>query len=158
MGEYTRRLGGGGGVPMSGTWISLGLGKRKRETFEALAEERCGQGKMDIDVPWMASRQRAKLLKDSMGVSAYAKERKAQLRDVREVNRSRRRSNRDLSDWQGMPTSLSDARARALEISAELSMQGTKKTGWRYAAPDSEAVQRPRKRNSARDGFRPRSA
>ncbi|CAE8594461.1 unnamed protein product, partial [Polarella glacialis] len=70
--EFSRLLGGGGGVP-SDVGSALGMGGLVRTVPGSLAVDRPGIGKMDQDVPQVPPKRRALLLRVAMGKAAYVK-------------------------------------------------------------------------------------
>merc|ERR1712107_544858 len=118
--EYERLLGGGAGVPMDGSWVSLGLGNRLRSVSEPLKEEKAGAGKMDLTAPWMASPKRSRLLKGCMGAASYDQIWKPHRREMQKLSRSRRLSTDSLDDVWAMPTSILEAREIACGIHDDL--------------------------------------
>lgn len=114
--EYTRQLGGGGGVPNDGSYVTLGLGKCAGTATEPLAEERPGKRKLDDDAPWLPSPRRARLLRASMGTVKYRRQSQAHLKEMKVLQLERRRALRDPVDWLPMPSSMKAARRRGAEV------------------------------------------
>jgi len=119
---YARWLAGGGGVPGDGTWITLGLGRLMQTLQEPLKSERGGTGKLDEDVPWMASARRARVLRAAMGDTTYKREWVAQRKEMRQLSRLRQESNLVADDFEPMPSSAEEARARAIAVSKEVAL------------------------------------
>merc|ERR1719198_1524312 len=105
--EYSRCLGGGGGVPSDGTLMTLGLGFRTGSRREPVAVERSGKRKLDEDVPWVPSADRAAMLKVAMG-AAFDDQWEAHRLEMAQLRASRRQNCND-EDWHPMPTSLEEA-------------------------------------------------
>lgn len=136
--EYSRQLGGGGGVPTDGSWVALGLGQARRAVEEPLnfadaamraaarlkevqANDDGAPERPDEDAAsYISSSSRAKILKAAMGEQAYKREWNWHRREMAKVHVCRRISNADPADRDLMPSSMEEARARAEAVSKEL--------------------------------------
>lgn len=142
--EFARKLDGGGTVPFDGTLISLGLGRPKRATFAPLAKNRPYAEPIE-DRAWVPLSQRVRLLRRAMRDARYFRARAHARREALSIQRSREHSNAHDEDRQLMPTSLSEARQRALSLASEV-RSATAPRGAVAEAQTPAAVDRPRKR------------
>eukprot|EP00440_Ansanella_granifera_P036972 gb/GFBE01040115.1/.p1 GENE.gb/GFBE01040115.1/~~gb/GFBE01040115.1/.p1 ORF type:complete len:272 (+),score=35.02 gb/GFBE01040115.1/:1-816(+) len=117
--EFSRLLGGGGGVP-SDTFPALGIGERMRTVHEQLASERPGTGKMDQDVPSVPPRKRCMLLREAMGKAAFQKAQREHRQEIGQLQFSRDASNETEEDFLPMPISLAQARRMAEKLHREV--------------------------------------
>lgn len=123
--EYKRVLGGGGGVPTDGSWVTLGLGERARTLTQPLVAPRGRKASMDEEAQcaYKPGPERAQLLKSAMGAAAYGRAWKAHKLEMARLSQQRRLANADAADVALMPSSLKEARQRALRVSADLAGQ-----------------------------------
>lgn len=117
--EYTRQLGGGGGVPSDGGWVALGLGDRAGTREEPLAEAP-GPGAADMDDRILPRPVRVRLLRAAMGDAAYERAWAEQKHEMARLQLQRRLTVADAADWEEMPASAEEARERALAVSQEV--------------------------------------
>lgn len=118
--EYSRCLGGGGGVPGDGTVVPLGLGKKIRTLRAPLATEKSGKRKLDEDAPWVPQPQRARILKAAMGIVRYQHQSEGHRRELAQLQAVRQQTAACEQDWFPLCTSLEEARLRALQFSREV--------------------------------------
>jgi len=114
---YSRRLGGGDGVPTDGSTVALGLG-----TAIGVAKARLAAGpRAESDqISWMPPEAREKALEDAMGADVFARSRAQQMPDLAQLLERRKLSTQDGKDVMLMPQSLLEAQTRAAELSAEV--------------------------------------
>lgn len=132
--EYARLLGGGGAMPSDGSWVSLGLGDKRRDLREALAGEvsvavpsmRPGvarHGKKRVakeELSLMPLPRRVSLLKEAMGAATF---KEAWARDKAELLRLRASRNKSVTTVTAadmMPNTLKQARLKALKVEQEV--------------------------------------
>eukprot|EP00930_Biecheleria_cincta_P042666 TRINITY_DN29356_c0_g1_i1.p1 TRINITY_DN29356_c0_g1~~TRINITY_DN29356_c0_g1_i1.p1 ORF type:complete len:283 (-),score=54.51 TRINITY_DN29356_c0_g1_i1:87-935(-) len=117
--EFSRLIGGGGGVP-SDAGSALGLGACMGTATEALSSERPGTGKLDQDVPTVPPKARAQLLREAMGKAAYAKAQRESRKELQLLQSLREASNETEEDFEPMPVSLAQARRVAEKLRREV--------------------------------------
>jgi len=137
--EYVRRLGGGGGMPSDGSWVSLGLGEKRRSLKEPLAPEAPGAAPPRRRGVALARKRaaaaaadafsvvpmgkRVRLLKEAMGLHAYQEKLAKDKAEVLRLRVSREQSTATITQADLMPSSLQQARARAIKVAQEAKMQ-----------------------------------
>ncbi|CAE8636243.1 unnamed protein product [Polarella glacialis] len=115
--EFSRRLGGGDGVPTDGSVVALGLGKVVATSSVATAS---GPRAQSDQISWMSAELREQALEASMGRERFTKARAQQVPEMSQLLERRKLSREDGKDMVLMPSSFAEARARALEVSAEV--------------------------------------
>jgi len=128
--EFSRCLGGGGGVPMDGTTVALGLGDLARVLEEPLGAEGAMPG-ADVQVdpeaePFSSTtaRWRVRVLKSSMGASYYNEQVKTHRLELQSLHNERLRTNSSSLDFRMQPTSAEKAYERAKRLSEWLANGG----------------------------------
>eukprot|EP00931_Biecheleriopsis_adriatica_P086202 TRINITY_DN60913_c0_g1_i1.p1 TRINITY_DN60913_c0_g1~~TRINITY_DN60913_c0_g1_i1.p1 ORF type:complete len:253 (-),score=38.18 TRINITY_DN60913_c0_g1_i1:206-964(-) len=139
--EYSRLIGGGGGVP-SDLGSALGMGVLIRNVTETLACERPGVGKMDQDVPSVPPRQRALLLREAMGKGAYLKAQREHRQELSLLHSERNASNETEEDFEPMPVSQAQARRVAEKLHREVKAAASLSRKPSAASSSDQAVRR----------------
>jgi len=116
--EFARLLDGGGTVPGDGTRVTLGLGSPVRRRTAPLAAPRGFRRRPIEETAYVPCRERVRMLRKSMGDAGFFGAWARQRWEVARVLRSRRESAGDEKDHSMMPSSLEEARERALQLKA----------------------------------------
>jgi len=143
--EFTRQLGGGGGVPSDGTWVTLGLGKALGTTQEPIVDDDPEvESKEASYIPMV---QRIRLLKQSMGLETFQEERKTEKPTMEKLLRLRTQTVDEDADWENMASDIDQALARAEKLAKEVSeeqrqpRQAQKANGSREARAQQQRVE-----------------
>lgn len=120
--SFSRRLGGGAGLPCDGTVVSLGLGHFVGTSTEKLKPPAFGRNRRFVeDSIYVPGGERIKRLRKSMGDAAFYRSWVDERREAKLILRSRKASNvEDAQEKSFMPTSLADAYTRAQCLAAEV--------------------------------------
>lgn len=146
--EFSRMLDGGGTVPGDGSLVTLGLGKPLRVKSVPLALARDARAERIEERVWVPPEQRSRLLRKAMGDARYFRAWARRRREVMRIKGSRRRSNDTMEHQQLMPSSLEEARRRAIALSKEVRRPAEPKRLLSIALPSERtAGQQKRKRD-----------
>jgi len=116
--EFARLLDGGGTVPGDGTRVTLGLGSPVRRRTAPLAAPRGFRRRPIEETAYVPCRERVRMLRKSMGDARYFGAWARHRWEVARILRSRKESAGDEKDITAMPSSLTEARERALQLKA----------------------------------------